>query len=125
MKPSSESGIIVAQEIRDLITENKAIKGPEVMTALRKKFPKLTFNDKSCQVSYANIRKSMGLSRTIKRKPEDSSGIRWMDTVHSESNPVAVDFNLLQAAKEFLKYCNGDVSIAMDALKQISKLQIT
>lgn len=45
---ASKSGIIVTQEIKALILANKNIKGREVMLFLREKFPKETFNDKSC-----------------------------------------------------------------------------
>jgi hypothetical protein len=73
---SRKSGIVVAKEIRALIEADNDIRGPEVMLALREKFPRETFNDKSCQVSYANIRSRMGLSRTLKKKPLAAKGKR-------------------------------------------------
>lgn len=123
---ASKSGVVAAQEIKALILANKNIKGPEVMTALREKFPKETFNDKSCQVTYANIRKSLGLSRTVKRKPlpagRAAAGTRQIGVSAAESS---VDFSLLQAAKALLQHCNGDLNVAVNALKQIASLQMS
>jgi hypothetical protein len=133
---AGKSGIVVAQEIRALIEANNAIKGPEVMTALREKFPKETFNDKSCQVSYANIRKSLGLSRTLKKKPGTSKKKvgrppgrpvgAWRPSVAPASTTEsAVNISLLQAAKALLQHCHGDAAVAIQALKQIAALQMS
>ena len=123
---ASKSGVVAAQEIKALILANKNIKGPEVMAALREKFPKETFNDKSCQVTYANIRKSLGLSRTVKRKPipagSRGTGSRPIGAAVADSS---IDFGLLQAAKTLLQQCNGDLNIAVNALKQIAALQMS
>lgn len=133
---TGKSGIVVAQEIRALIEANNSIKGPEVMIALKEKFPKETFNDKSCQVSYANIRKSMGLSRTLKKKPGVSKkkggrppgravGTWRPATASAPMAESAVDISLLQAAKALLQHCNGDAAVAAQALKQIAALQMS
>ncbi len=123
---ASKSGVIVAQEIKALILANNNIKGPDVMAALREKFPKETFNDKSCQVTYANIRKNLGLSRTLKRKPvaagRSATGARQIGVAALESS---VDMSLLHAAKVLLQHCNGDVTVAVNALKQIASLQMS
>lgn len=123
---ASKSGVVAAQEIKALILANKNIKGPEVMTALREKFPKETFNDKSCQVTYANIRKSLGLSRTVKRKPVPAgsrvTGSRPIGAAVADSS---IDFSLLQAAKTLLQHSNGDLNVAVNALKQIASLQMS
>ena len=122
---ASKSGVVAAQEIKALILANKSIKGPEVMAALREKFPKQTFNDKSCQVTYANIRKTLGLSRTVKRKPlpagRPAAGTRQIGVSAAESS---VDFSLLQAAKALLQHCSGDLNVAVNSLKQIASLQM-
>ena len=133
---AGKSGIVVAQEVRALIGANNSIKGPEVMAALREKFPKETFNDKSCQVSYANIRKSMGLSRTLKKKPGMSKkkagrpagrpvGTWRQATASASISESAVNISLLQAAKALLQHCNGDAAVAIQALKQIAALQMS
>ena len=127
-----KSGIVVAKEIRALIEGNNDIKGPEVMLALRERFPKEPFNDKSCQVAYANIRREMGLSRTLKKKPPATKGKRgrpvgghtgsWRQS--SVSADTAVHIGMLQAAKSLLEHCHGDATIAVHALKQIALLQM-
>ena len=66
---SGKSGVVISQEILALVQANKAIKGPEVMVALREKFPKESFNEASCQVAYANARKKLGLTRTLAKRP--------------------------------------------------------
>ena len=136
---SGNSGIVVAQEIRAMIQANNSIKGPEVLTALKEKFPKEPFKEKSCQVTYANIRKNMGLSRTIKQKPgapKQKTGRppgrppgrpvgNWRAATASASMAEnAVDMSLLQAAKTLLQHCNGDAAVAVQALKQIAALQM-
>lgn len=136
---AGKNGIVVAQEIRAMIEANNAIKGPEVMAALKEKYPKEGFNDKSCQVSYANIRKNMGLSRTLKKKPGASKGKvgrppgRPVGTWPTSGAAVAagpaaesaVNISLLQAAKALLQHCNGDAAVAIQALKQIAALQMS
>jgi len=126
---AEKSGIVVAQEIRAMIEANNSIKGPEVMAALREKFPRASFNDKSCQVSYANIRKGLGLSRTLKKKPGAPkkkagrpAGI-WRQAAVPTADS-AVNLSLLQAAKTLLQHCNGDATVAAQALKQIASLQM-
>ena len=129
---TGKSGIVVAQEIRAMIEANSSIKGPEVMTLLKEKFPRETFNDKSCQVSYANIRKSMGLSRTLKKKPgtaKKKAGrpLGWRPATAVASAPMAessINISLLQAAKELLQHCHGDAAVAAQAIKQIAALQM-
>jgi len=129
---ASKSGVIVAQEIKAMILANKTIKGPEVMDALREKFPKETFNDKSCQVTYSNLRKNLGLSHTLKRKPvaagrpatgrPAAAATRQIGVAAEESS---VDMSLLHAAKVLLQHCNGDVTVAVNALQQIASLQMS
>ena len=129
---AGKGGIVVAKEIRALIEANNEIKGPEVMAALREKFPKVKFNENSCQVSYTNTRKKMGLSRTVVKRPE---GVKMrvgrpMAPWRSESSPIgtssdaAVTLGLLQAAKVLLQASNGDLAVATQALKQIASLQM-
>ena len=126
-KRASRSGVNVSQEIKALILTDKNIKGPDVMAALREKFPKETFNDKSCQVTYSNLRKNLGLSQTLKRKPvaagRATAGTRKKPSVTAEES--SVDMSLLHAAKVLLQHCNGDVTIAVNALQQIASLQMS
>ena len=126
---AGKDGIVVAREIRAMIEANKGIKGPEVMAALREKFPKESFNDKSCQVSYANIRRSLGLSRTLQKEPSvpKKKAGRPVGTWRQAAAPTAdsaVNIGLLQAAKTMLQHCNGDAAVAAQALKQVASLQM-
>ncbi len=128
---AGKGGIVVAQEIRAMIEANNEIKGPDVMAALREKYPKIQFNDNSCQVSYANIRKKMGLTRTLVKRPGNAKKKVGRPAVGNrpESSQIGasggpVNFGLLQAAKALLQDCNGDVTVAMQALKQIASLQM-
>jgi len=126
---AGKGGVVIAQEILSLVQANKAIKGPEVMVALREKFPKVDFNEASCQVAYANARKKLGLTRTVVKRPAGSSRAAQV-TGRPKAAPAvqasagAPDMNLLQAAKALLQSCNGDAAVAQLALKQVAALQM-
>ncbi len=133
---AGKSGIVIAQEIRALVAANNDIKGPEVMAALREKFPKIEFNDNSCQVSYANARKKLGLAKTVAKRPIGGArrgrrrgrppGAAMAVSAASASavNVSAVNISLLVAAKALLQHCKGDAAAALSALKQVAALQM-
>lgn len=137
---AGEGGIVIAQEIRALVKANKEIKGPEVMAALREKFPKVVFNDNSCQVAYANARKKLGLAKTVAKRPigaarlgrrpgrppgrPPGSAAASAASAGSTASAASVDISLLQAAKTLLQHCKGDAAVAQSALKQIASLQM-
>ena len=142
-KRAGKGGIVIAQEIRALVEANKEIKGPDVMVALREKFPKIEFNDNSCQVAYANARKKLGIAKTVAKRPisaaraERRAGRRpgrppgrrpavtdSAATAGSAPAATPVDISLLQAAKALLQHCKGDAAVAQSALKQIASLQM-
>jgi len=132
---ASKDGVNVSAEIRALVESNKDIRGPEVIAALKEKFPGAKFNNASVQVAFANARKKLGLTRTLKKKPRpvgSGSGRRpgRPAAVTTTAAPAAVaaaagvDFSLLQAAKTLLQHCKGDVAAAQQALKQLAALQM-
>ncbi|MBL8808564.1 MAG: hypothetical protein JNM43_00185 [Planctomycetaceae bacterium] len=131
---ASKDGVNVSAEIRALVESNKDIRGPEVITALKEKFPGAKFNNASVQVAFANARKKLGLTRTLKKKPRpvgSGSGRRpGRPAAAAPAAPAAVaaaagvDFSLLQAAKTLLQHCKGDVAAAQQALKQLAALQM-
>ena len=136
---AGKGGIVIAQEIRALVQANNEIKGPDVMSALREKFPKIVFNDNSCQVAYANARKKLGLAKTVAKRPIGAArlgrrpgrppgrppGSAAASAASVGSTAAAsVDFSLLQAAKALLQHCKGDAAVAQSALKQIASLQM-
>ena len=136
---AGKGGIVIAQEIRALVQANNEIKGPDVMSALREKFPKIVFNDNSCQVAYANARKKLGLAKTVAKRPIGAArlgrrpgrppgrppGSAAASAASVGSTAAAsVDISLLQAAKALLQHCKGDAVVAQSALKQIASLQM-
>ena len=126
---AGKGGVVIAQEILALVKANNAIKGPEVMVALREKFPKATFNEASCQVAYANARKKLGLTRTVAKRPIGARrvgrpGRPAASAAGTGSGSATLDINLLQAAKTLLQHCNGDAAAAVNALKQVAALQM-
>jgi hypothetical protein len=122
---SGKGGVVIAQEILALVQANKAIKGPEVMVALREKFPKESFNEASCQVAYANARKKLGLTRTLAKRPGKApSGQTRLKPVAPVASSAVLDISLLQAAKALLQHCNGDATSAALALKHVASLQM-
>jgi hypothetical protein len=121
---------VISQEILALVQANNAIKGPEVMVALREKFPKATFNEASCQVAYANARKKLGLTRTVAKRPIGAGKAgrparAAASAVVSSASSGTPDFSLLQAAKALLQQCKGDTGAAQNALKQVASLQMS
>lgn len=122
---SGKGGVVIAQEILALVQANKAIKGPEVMVALREKFPKENFNEASCQVAYANARKKLGLTRTLAKRPgKPASGYTRVKAAAPVAASGVLDISLLQAAKALLQHCNGDATAAALALKHVASLQM-
>jgi hypothetical protein len=134
-RAAGKDGVVISQEILALVKDNNAIRGPEVMVALREKFPKVAFNENSCQVAYANARKKLGLTKTLAKRP--AGGRRPIGSQRTgrpaaaaapsaatAPSSVSVDMTLLQAAKTLLKQCNGDATAALSALKTVASLQM-
>ena len=130
---AGKGGVVIAQEILALVQANNAIKGPDVMVALREKFPKVPFNEASCQVAYANARRKLGLTRTMAKRPIGARrpgrpgrpAASPSVVVATASGSTSIDISLLQAAKILLQHCNGDAAIAQTALKQVAALQMS
>ena len=104
-KRAAKGGVVISTEIMELVKANNAIRGPEVMIALREKFPKAKFNNASCQVAFANARKKLGLSKTVARTPIGSgkTPFRQARAAVTPTAPVAtgavvIDISVLQAA---------------------------
>ena len=129
---AGKGGVVISQEILGLVQANNAIKGPEVMVALREKFPKVAFNESSCQVAYANARKKLGLTRTVAKRPIGAARAGRVGrppaaavTSVTAIGGSAIDISLLQAAKALLQHCHGDATAAQTALKQVAALQMS
>lgn len=128
-RAAAKGGVVISQEIFNLVKNNNSIKGPEVVTALREKYPKVEFNSASCQVAFANARKKLGLTRTVVKRPVGAAKagrrpIGSKATAIVATSSETVNISLLQAAKALLVHCNGDANIAAQALKQVAALQM-
>jgi hypothetical protein len=128
-RAAAKGGVVISQEIFNLVKNNNSIKGPEVVTALREKYPKVDFNSASCQVAFANARKKLGLTRTVVKRPVGAAkpGRRPIGSKVAAVAPTSsetVNISLLQAAKALLVHCNGDANVAAQALKQVAALQM-
>lgn len=128
-RAAAKGGVVISQEIFNLVKSNNSIKGPEVVTALREKYPKVDFNSASCQVAFANARKKLGLTRTVVKRPVGATKSAYRPVgpkaaVVASTSVETVNISLLQAAKALLMHCNGDANIAAQALKQVAALQM-
>lgn len=118
----------MSQEIREIVEANHQIRGPELITALKEKFPGVALNENSIQVAFANIRKRMGLSRTVAKRPGKRAARRSAKTA---TTPVAaptsvrgtVSFKQLQAAKVYLAACDNSLATATNVLQQLAELR--
>ena len=127
---SGRGGIVIAQEVTKLVEAKKDISGPEVIAALKDKFPGIKFNEASVQVSFANVRKKLGLSRTLHRRPIGGAKPgRKPGRPKASAAPVSAAgaapdaMKLLQTAKDLLQACGGDAALAATALRQVAALQ--
>ncbi|MFM7863036.1 MAG: hypothetical protein ACKPHU_02400 [Planctomycetaceae bacterium] len=113
----------VSKEVRALVEGNKEIRGPEVIAILKEKYPSYAFNENSVQVAFANARRKLGLTRTIKKRPAKRKVGRPAAVAAPAAAPAApsagVNMAALTAAKDLLKACGGDVAAAQTAIKQI------
>ena len=113
----------VSKEVRVLVEGNKEIRGPEVIAILKEKHPGYPFNENSVQVAFANARRKLGLTRTIKKRPAKRKAGRpaaaAAPTAAPATTAAGVNMAALTAARDLLKACGGDVAAAQTAIKQI------
>ena len=110
-----KSSFNMSAEVRALLHANKKLRGPEVFSALSKKFPGRSINKNSCQVAFANARKKLGLSR----KQKGSQIYRKV----ARPSVDTVSLSALRSARELLARTKGDVALATAVLKEIKALQ--
>jgi hypothetical protein len=132
---AAKDGVNVTREVLAIVEGNQAIRGPEVLTAMKEKFPNVTFNTNSVQVAYANARRKLGLTRVLARRPRKKALLarRPRVAVAVPSAPVATPASgapaadmmaTLQAARDLLKASGGDLSVAREALGLVASLQM-
>jgi len=121
---AGKDDVNVSKEVRALVEGNKDIRGPEVISILKERYPSVEFNENSVQVAYANARKKLGLTRTMKKRPAKRKAGRPAAAAPAAAPVVVTGVNMaaLTAAKELLKACGGDVAAAQTAVKQIVQL---
>jgi hypothetical protein len=121
---AGKDDVNVSKEVRALVEGNKDIRGPEVISTLKERYPSVEFNENSVQVAYANARKKLGLTRTMKKRPAKRRAGRPAAAAPAAAPVVVAGVNMaaLTAAKELLKACGGDVAAAQTAVKQIVQL---
>lgn len=115
-----------------MIKADPSLRGPEVVEKLEKKFPKITFNNASCQVAFANARKKLGLTKTVVPKPSSAPApapavavTNIPSTSVPSSSSSAGEYRVLHAAKELMQTCGGDTEMAIKALKALKALQMS
>ena len=109
----------LAAEIRELVTADRSMTGKQVREALKKKFPRKKLNENSVGVAYSGARKKLGIAKSVRRKKPAGR----KRSVKPSASPI--NFEALQAAKQYLAACGGDTDVAIDAVRQLSKLQIS
>jgi hypothetical protein len=119
---AGKDDVNVSKEVRALVEGNKDIRGPEVISILKERYPSVEFNENSVQVAYANARKKLGLTRTMKKRPAKRKAGRPAAPAGAPVVVTGVNMAALTAAKELLKACGGDVAAAQTAVKQIVQL---
>ena len=118
-KKKARSDFNMAEEVRNLLRENRNLTGPEVYAALKKAFPKQKINENSCGVSFSGARKKLGIKSGRRRK---SGGKRTVVKTRP-ATVTALNVETLQAAAKFLSEV-GDTDKALAAIKQVNSLQI-
>jgi hypothetical protein len=132
---AAKDGVNVTREVQAIVEGNTSIRGPEVLTVLKEKFPNVTFNTNSVQVAFANARRKLGLTRVLARRPRKkallarrprlATGIPAAPaTAPTTSAPASDMMATLQAARDLLKAAGGDISVAKEALGLVASLQM-
>ena len=110
----------LAAEIRSALTADKTLSGKDCLAAVRKNNPRKRINENSFGNAYSTARRKLGLSKGKKkvrrRKPTATASSSGATTVHLDA---------LAAAKNLLRACDGDSTVAATAIRQLKQLQIS
>lgn len=118
-KKASKSGFVMAEEVRNVVSEKPDLTGPEVYATLVEKFPGEDINKNSCIVAVYSAREKLGVKGGRKKK---SKGGRKPGRPAAKASSK-VDMEALQAAAKFISQI-GDAEKAADAVKQVKALQL-
>ncbi len=135
---ASKDGVNVSREVFAIVEGNQSIRGPEVLSILKEKYPNVSFNNNSVQVAFANARRKLGLTRTVAKRPKKKAVIgrpKKAATVPavaaapaaSAAAPQTADLSrvALEAARDLLRATGCDASAALEALRIVASLQMT
>lgn len=134
---ASKDGVNVSREVFAIVEGNQSIRGPEVLTILKDKYPNVTFNNSSVQVAFANARRKLGLTRTVAKRPKKkvvAGRPKKAATVPAAAaatsvvaTPQTADISrvALEAARDLLRATGCDASAALEALRIVASLQMT
>ena len=117
MAKKARSDFNMAEEIRNLLRENRSLTGSEVYAALTEKFPGQEINKSSCGVAFSDARKKLGIKGGRRRK----SGAKR--TIIKTRPVPALNIEALKAAAKFVGEI-GNADKALAAIKQVNTLQI-
>lgn len=115
-KKSARSEFNMAAEIRALLGQNPSLTARDVHEALQQKFPNEKVNKSSCDQSYYNFRRKLGIGKRRRKVRRLKPGVRAVQTGQ-------VSLEALLAARKFLSEVGGEET-ALAAVKQIASLQI-
>ena len=119
MAKKKTSDFNMAEEIRNLLKENRNLTGSEVFAAIRKASPGRKLNKNSFGVAFYSARKKMGIKSGKRRK----AGGKVTVVKKRPAVVATVNIEALQAAAKFVSAV-GDAENAIAAVKQIRLLQI-
>lgn len=112
-KKATRGDFVMSAEIRNILTEDPTLKGREVIELLQKKFPNQAINENSANVAFSNARRDMGIGTGSKPPKKSARGMRQHD-----------ELAVLQAARSFVEAAGGDTQAAIEAVKNLEKLQV-
>jgi hypothetical protein len=119
-KKRAAGGFNMAAEIRNLLQENRALTGGEIVAALKEKFPKESINENSAAVAFFNARRKLGIKVRGKRRRSRTTTVVKKPVPRVAST---MDLAALQTAAKFVSEMGG-ADKALEAVRQVKSLQI-
>lgn len=110
----------MAEEIRNLLRQNRKLSLSEAFAALSEKFPKQKLNKSSFDVAFYAARNKLGIKSSGRRRKKAAGR-----TVVKQrpAKTKALDLDTLKAAAKFVAQI-GDADAAIAAIRQVRTLQI-
>lgn len=118
-KKKAKDNFNMAEEIRNVLRDDRSLSLSNALAALKNKFPKQDINENSFSVAFYSARNKLGIKSGKRRK---KSGKRTV-VRKKPATAASVSFDDLQAAAKYLNEV-GDADRAIAAIKQVKALQI-